>query len=133
MDIKIDKNLLKELNINTLYLFGSQASGVFDKSSDVDVAVLFSKNLDPMTTFEKTVLLEQSLRELNPFLFDIVPLNSAPGILKYEVISNCKILYCTDNNCRIDFEVKSIKEYIDEQFYRNIYNNSLSERILERV
>lgn len=133
MNVKIDKNLLQGLDINTLYLFGSRVRGVFDKSSDIDIAVLFSKNLAPQAAFENIILLEDSLRQLNPFLFDLVPLNSASSILKYEVISNSKILYCADNNHRIDYEVKSIKEYIDEQFYRNIYNNLLSERILERI
>jgi len=130
-NIKIDKSLCKKFQIKFLYLFGSCAKGLAQNMSDLDLAILFSKNFEPINLFENTVNFEQPLKKRFPFKFDIVTLNNAPALLKFEVISNGKVLYSENEAERIEFEVKSVKDYIDQQHTRDIYAQALSERISE--
>lgn len=113
-NIKIDKSLCKKFQIKFLYLFGSYAKGLAQNMSDLDLAILFSKNFEPTKLFENTVNFEQALKKRFPFKFDIVTLNNAPALLKFEVISNGKVLYSENEAERIEFEVKSVKDYIDQ-------------------
>ena len=64
-----------------------------------------------------------------PARVDVVSLNDASLLLKYEIIANGTLLYCHDEQKRIDYEVKIIKTYLDDEYTRRIYNNALFERI----
>ncbi len=54
---------------------------------------------------------------------DVVPLNIADTILKYEVYSRGILLFCSDRTKFIDDKINAIDEYLDfshhfEKFYR---------------
>ena len=133
MDINIDKNIFKELNIKLAYLFGSRAKGSSAEKSDIDIAVLFEKNpFDPLALKETDALLRK-LRVFSTAKFDIVSLNNASLLLKYEVVAHGQPLYCEDEAERINFEVLIIKEYIDEEPIRKLYNKAFYKRILQRT
>lgn len=130
---QIDKQIFQKFNIKLAYLFGSRAKGNAAPESDYDIAVLFKNNPpDPLALRETTFL---SL-ELNKFFstkVDIVSLNAAPLLLKYEAVAYGKPVYCNDETERIDFEVSVIKQYLDEKPVRNLYNQALYRRILQGV
>lgn len=132
-DIKIDPNLFKKFNIKLAYLFGSQAKGLSVAESDFDIAVLFSEKADKSDFLDEATYLKEDLRSYFPNEVDVVPLNNAGSLLKYEVISNGRLLYAEDERFRLDFEVLSVKEYIDDKYVRDIYYNALSERIEKGV
>ena len=73
-----------EKNILVAYLFGSYARGVETLQSDADIAVLLSEV--PEKHLEYYLHLERKLAEALEKDVDLVFLNDAPPLLKYQVI-----------------------------------------------
>ena len=130
---QIDKQIFQRFNIKLAYLFGSQAKGNAAAESDFDIAVLFEKGNNHPDSLDKTVYLKEDLRDYFPNEVDIVALNQANSLLKYEVISNGRLLYAEDEKFRLDFEVLSINEYIDDKYTLEIYYDALNKRIEQGV
>lgn len=130
---KINKQIFKRFHIKLAYLFGSRAKGLSADGSDFDIAVLFEKDPIDSLALKETTFLSLELDKLILSKLDIVSLNDAPLLLKYEVVAHGQLLYCEDEAERINFEVSVIKEYIDEEPVRNLYNEALYKRILQGV
>lgn len=81
--------------------------------------------------FYHALLINIYLNKSFPSKLDIVSLNDAPLLLKYEVVAHGKPLYCENETERINFEVSVIKEYIDEEPIRKLYNQALHKRIIQ--
>jgi len=128
-NIKINKKIFKRHKVKLAYLFGSRAKGNAALESDYDLAVLFKdKPSDPLA-LKETTFLSLELNKFFPAKLDIVSLNDAPSLLKYEVVAHGKPIYCEDEKERINFEVLAIKEYIDGEPIRNLYNQALHKKI----
>jgi predicted nucleotidyltransferase len=132
-NLKINKNILKKHKVKLAYLFGSQAKGNAREQSDFDIAVLFEESSSHPDFFDRSVYLKEDLRNYFPNEVDIVALNKADSLLKYEVISNGQHLYIENEGLRLNFEVLSINEYIDDKYVRDIYYRALEERIEKGV
>lgn len=129
--LDVDPDIFKKHNVKLAYLFGSRAKGNAAEESDYDIAVLFKENpLDPLA-LKETAFLALDLNKFFPKKLDIVSLNNAPLLLKYEVIAHGKYIYCKNNDERVEFEVSIIKEYIDEEPIRKLYNEALYKHILQ--
>lgn len=133
LSLKIDTNLCKNLDIKFMYLFGSQVKGTDVTSSDIDIAILFSNNFSGDELFRRVIVFTQEMKSRFNLEFDVVALNNATSLLKYEVISHGKVLYSLDEQERLDFEVDTVKEYIDNQHFQQIYTRALKERISQGV
>lgn len=130
---QIDEKIFRKFNIKLAYLFGSRAKGLSYEKSDFDIAVLFKKTpADPLALKELTFF-SSELNKFFPTKIDTVSLNDAPLLLKYEVVAHSKIVYCENEAERINFEVSTIKEYIDDKYTRQIYYDALNERINQGV
>jgi len=129
--LKIDPDLCKKFNMKLVYLFGSHAKGASAEGSDLDIAVLFKKNPVDTLALKETSLFTLELNKSFSSKFDIISLNDAPILLKYEVVAHGQPLYCENETERISFEVSVIKEYIDEEPIRNLYNRALHKRIIQ--
>ena len=127
--IEIKKRIFKKFNVKLAYLFGSRVKGSSVKKSDFDIAILFKEKNNSLDFFDETIYLKDALIKYFPNEINIVALNDADSLLKYEVISHNILLYSDDQKFRIDFEVLSVKEYIDDQYMRNIYFDALTKRI----
>ncbi|MDI6905353.1 MAG: nucleotidyltransferase domain-containing protein [Candidatus Bathyarchaeia archaeon] len=101
----------REEPVVVAYLFGSTAKGAAGRLSDVDVAVLLSEAYD--LTLDHRLYLMGELAEIIGREADIVILNEAPPLLRYEVIKFGKILYCRDEYERVAFEERTLDEYLD--------------------
>ena len=132
-NINIDKEIFKKHRVKLAYLFGSRAKENAVSQSDFDIAVLFEKDGGRIDYFDKAIYLAEELRDYFPTEIDIVALNQASSLLKYEVIANSQLLYCCDEKFRLDFEVLSVNEYIDDKYVRDIYYNALKERVEKGV
>ena len=130
---KIDPDLCKTFNIALVYLFGSRVKGVAAVDSDLDIALLFRETPQDPLALREIALFSVELRKLFHAKFDVVSLNNAPLLLKYEVVAHGQLLYCDDETERINFEVSVIKEYIDEEPLRNLYNQALYKKIFNKV
>lgn len=98
-------------DILVAYLFGSMAKGAAGRLSDVDIAVLTSK--DRPLTLDDRLCLMGKLADILRREVDVVALNEAPPLLRFEVIRWGKVLYCRDEAERIAFEERAIDDYLD--------------------
>jgi len=124
---KIDPKIFQKFGVKIAYLFGSHAKDFAAPESDFDIGVLFKE--DGSDLFDKSLRLGVELQKFFPAETDVRVLNDAPSLFKYEVISANLPLYCENEDERIDFEVRSVKEYIDDQHVRNIYTQAVKDKI----
>jgi len=113
------KNVLREIHgifeveerVVAAYLFGSTATGKTGKLSDVDIAILTLEDYKP--TLEFQLYLMNELSSIFRKDVDVVMLNEASPLLRYEVIKHGKLLYCRDELARVAFEERTLDEYLD--------------------
>ena len=133
MDSIIDKaqafilNIDKKYKIKFAYMFGSQATGKASKDSDVDLAIYL---IEGYTAVEQVYIRGDIIEEGKTFFkkdVDIVLLNNASLLLKYEIIHDGIII--KDDEKRSDFESLSLREYFDFRYYSDIYDSAVIEKI----
>lgn len=96
----------------TAYLFGSVARGTHHAKSDVDVAVLYTR--DPPSTLDGLGLgLEGDLERDLGWPVQVIVLNKAPYDLIHRVLRDGKLLKDADPSVRVRFEVKARNLYFD--------------------
>jgi predicted nucleotidyltransferase len=113
-----------------VYLFGSFAKSTYTRFSDMDLAFLFASQFDKHKLFEIRLNLIGALQKIIKKEVDIVILNLAPPLLKFEAINGI-LLHEKSRSIRIDFEVKTIHEYLDTKYIRIINSQYLFQRISE--
>jgi len=94
------------------YLFGSYLRGDF---RDIDVAVLFSKPLEPYESMKLAMRIAGELeREFgHRYQFDVKVLNSSPLYFQHEVIKTGRPVYSRDEKVRTAYEIGVLTEYLD--------------------
>lgn len=108
--------------INAVYLFGSAAKGKARISSDVDLAVL----LDGRYVAEFPVLSFISLLERScGCRVDVVILNRAGEVLKYQVRRFGCLIFERDSSRRKQFEVVGRKTYEDFLYLHRKYASAV--------
>ena len=127
--LNIDPKIFQKYGVKIAYLFGSRAKDFAAPGSDFDIGVLFKE--DGSDLLDKSFRLASEIQKFFPAEADVRLLNNAPSLFKYEVISCNLPLYSENENERIDFEVRSVKEYIDDQHMRDIYFQAVCERLLK--
>jgi uncharacterized protein len=104
--------------ILSVYLFGSHSTGKAKPESDLDLAILLQPGQeDDFPVLELAVSLEKALgRRL-----DLVILNRAGELLKYEVRRHGRLLYDRDPGLRKQFEVRGRKSFEDFLYLHRRY------------
>ena len=92
-----DKRLLEFIRgqeyIKLAYLFGSVAKGKEGKLSDVDIAIFLDESLSKKEIFNLQLKLMSELTSiLKTDKIDLIVMNNAPLLLKYNIIKHGKIL-----------------------------------------
>lgn len=99
-------------SIATVWLFGSTARGTAQAGSDVDIAVLLSR--DPAPTLDGLRLdLRDTLEGVVGREVDLVVLNNAPVDLVHRVLRDGRLLIDREPSVRVRFEVRARNEYFD--------------------
>ncbi|MGB9740253.1 MAG: type VII toxin-antitoxin system MntA family adenylyltransferase antitoxin [Candidatus Bathyarchaeia archaeon] len=99
--------------VDAAYLFGSRARGDFTEESDLDFAILLSRNFnDPYDLVRLIHDLAVALGVKDEKI-NLVVLNDASLELAYKVISEGIIIYERNVEKRVDFEVNTLKFYLD--------------------
>ncbi len=115
------------------YLYGSYATGQMWAESDLDIAVLFDDEIAACNQFQLAlrygVELSSLVREVE---IEVRELNSAPVEFKVQVIEPGKYLYARREEERIQFEAKTITEYLDFKPVLDEYYHHLAKRIKEK-
>jgi uncharacterized protein len=113
--IPLDNRMLTEI-VNTLkstaspqliYLFGSTAKGTSRAESDLDVAFLSPVTLDEYEVF---MIAQQVATKINRDV-DLVDLKKASTVFQGQIVATGKIIYCTDEKTRMNYEMKVLKMY----------------------
>ena len=93
-------------DIKIIYLFGSQATGNARADSDVDIAIMATKALDPVERWE----LSHQLAKTVGHDVDLIDLLQASTVLKMEIVRNGKLLYDAEATAG-DFEMPTLSMY----------------------
>jgi hypothetical protein len=118
-----------EDNILVAYLFGSHARKTDTPGSDIDIALLLSETPDRLLNYH--LYLVDKLSEILGDGLDLIILNTAPPMLKHQVIKHGKIIYSRSERARITFETRAQSEYLDFSTAMKRYDECLIKQILE--
>jgi len=111
-----------------VYLFGSQLSGA-SRLSDIDLGLLFERSTSRTELFMRQLELIDAISAiLASDKVDIVILNHAPPLLCYNIIKGV-VIYCHDEEERVQFETRVIDEYLDLEKIYSEYEKALFETI----
>lgn len=103
----IVKLLQKKAAAWLIILFGSYAKGCEREDSDVDVAYLSDFESDGYENF----MLGQEIAVAIGKDVDLVALRSASTVLRAQVISSGRVLFCSDEKRRQLYVMRMLKEY----------------------
>lgn len=105
--------IAEKLPISMAYLYGSFLDDTFNKFSDIDIALILKdlpdKHQQMQLEMKITALLDK--RFTKPF--DVRTINNAPLKVKGEVVTHGKLIYCVDEEVRVDFETYVRDRYFD--------------------
>lgn len=101
--------------IVSVYLFGSQASGVFGPMSDVDIAILLNDNAPKGRELihEQDYLSYRISKVLGVKEVDMVVLNNQGAVFQHNVIRTGKLIYDAAPLLRIKFIMRVISNFCD--------------------
>ena len=104
--------------ILAVYLFGSHSTGKAKPESDLDLAILLQPDQeDDFPVLELAVSLEKALGRT----VDLVILNRAGELLKYQVRRHGRLLYDRDPRLRKQFEVRGRKSFEDFLYLHRVH------------
>ncbi|NLW22572.1 MAG: nucleotidyltransferase domain-containing protein [Tissierellia bacterium] len=131
MDIieKCKSVLMKYEDIIFAYIFGSYAREKIRKDSDLDIAVYLREEMDIDTYLE----IKMQLSEICKREVDLILLNEAPPLLKFQIYKNNVLLFSRDKSIETRFKVRTLFEYSDMKRYLDLSYNSNIDRLKKEV
>ncbi|MEC9489301.1 MAG: nucleotidyltransferase domain-containing protein [Halanaerobium sp.] len=123
---KTQKALAKFSAVQAVYLYGSYAEERANKYSDLDLGVLLDDGYNQMVKLD----ILTSLSNKNFTNVDLVILNQAPPLLRYEIVKNNQLIYARDDFDAAGYFSLVIRKYFDFRPYLEIHRKYLKERIL---
>lgn len=123
-------NIVSEFDyVSAAYVFGSYVHN--DDFSDIDVALLISREPDPYKRFKFEMMAARELeRQIKPrFEFDVKILNHSPIEFQYEVLKKGKAVFLRDRTENAEYESKTISNYLDFQTTAEYLNKKFLARV----
>lgn len=118
----------RRADVRLCYVFGSVASGRARRTSDLDVAVLFTAEPDP-AALDRLV---EDLEDATGRSVDLVDLAKAPPLLAHQIVSTGSCDVCRHPAERAAFETRTVLRFLDTAHLRKIQHTYLRERVQER-
>jgi len=115
--------------VSAAYVFGSYVHN--DDFDDIDVALLISREPDPYKRFKFEMMVARELeRQIKPrFEFDVKILNHSPIEFQYEVLKKDKAVFSRDRTENVEYESKTISNYLDFQTTAEYLNKKFLARV----
>lgn len=131
--IHMSKDLLDKLvnkyKITLIVLFGSYAEGKVREDSDIDIGIYLE---DKISVKEETNLIEDMVHAFKRDNIDLVILNTASPVLRFEVVRNGKLLFERTPGDFLQFKLLSMKRYWEYprfQKYSKMYMDKKEKRL----
>jgi predicted nucleotidyltransferase len=105
---KIKKILINKLSPKLIYIFGSMVKNRVRNDSDIDIAILTEKQIDEY----KLYMISQKLADELKREVDIVDLKNASTVFKAEILRNGKLIYNSDNQEKMHFQLGILQDYV---------------------
>ena len=119
----------REAGIAAVYLFGSALTADQDALSDIDLGVLFSREVDLSDSLGVWARASEALQELFAGReVDVTAVQLAPPTIQFQAISG-RVLYCGDDDYRTDFEDDVLRHYLDWQVEMEMFHREVMEEI----
>lgn len=100
------------------YLYGSVAAGQATPLSDVDIALVLDAGVT-LDAYERLMMELEIQGELERQCglqnLDVRTIDNAPIAVQGRVVTEGRLVYCRDDNQRVDYEVRTRKLYFDFQ------------------
>jgi len=124
------KKIFQESRVVLAYIFGSAAKKELTKLSDIDFAVVLDKTISQSKYYKiRLFLLDRLGRIIKNKPLDVAILNNASPLLTQLVILQGKVIFCKNEDLRVSFQLKSLKEFDDALYLRKVYYSYLGERV----
>lgn len=117
---KLIEFIEKRENIIAVYLFGSYADNTYNEKSDIDLAVLYSNEIDLSEHVSDMVDLERIFENVK---VDYIDLNQVSLFFRFSILKNGKAIYVADENKLYDYVYKTQHQYIEMSYSRQKYEN----------
>ncbi|MEW6696556.1 MAG: type VII toxin-antitoxin system MntA family adenylyltransferase antitoxin [Bacillota bacterium] len=115
--------------IVAVYLFGSYTENP-EQARDIDLAVLTrDSSLNPVNLYME--LYPALAGIFSPLEVDLLFLKNASLAMAFEIISQGKVLYSSDENARTDYEYVISGRYMDFKYHLDIGYRELHENVKE--
>lgn len=118
---QLEKLFTKEQNILLAFVFGSVLTNNQHEESDVDIAVLYHDKPD----YHTFSTLANNVEDILHQNIDLSSLNDTSPVFRMQVLSKGKLVYMHDSKTRDYFIIKTVNEYDDLNYYRNIQEKNL--------
>jgi hypothetical protein len=118
--------LVSSAEVKFAYVFGSCARGDTGPLSDIDMAVFLDSRVEPFDF--RLRLMETLSRALGTERFDLVILNDASPVLRYEAMREGRVIK-ESKSSRVEFETRTLAEYLDTAHMRDVQREYLKEQL----
>lgn len=105
--------LTSHQQISAAWLFGSVAKGTNGPNSDIDIAVLMTAGIASEQRFDLRLELMDRAEEICQEKVDVIDMESAPLYLQHQIRKTDYLVVEKDKSRRVQFDVKSRREYFD--------------------
>lgn len=99
--------LIEKVAAYVIILFGSYGKGLVREESDIDIAYLGDKELGSYENF----MLAQEMAGMVGRDVDLLDLSVSSTVMKAEIITSGRVVYCSDTMRKANFFMKTLKEY----------------------
>ena len=125
----LEESLSIDRDIIFAYIFGSYGIEKPNALSDVDIAVYLTQRRDYFR--KKMELIEKITSVLRTDEVDLVILNEAPLSLQFQALKTGRLLFCKNDELRINFTCRVYDFYCDAESLRKTAEKNLLKRIHE--
>lgn len=122
--------LVSEYGVKLVYVFGSYAKNKNRQDSDLDIAMYFGRKEDG---FLKLAVLDDLVGIFRREDIDLVILDDADEVLKFQVIKYGQVVYMQDLITKVMFEARVLSEYMDMEYFRRVRNEYGHRRFVESM
>ena len=123
---QIKKYFARKKGVVAVYLYGSFAKNQATKDSDIDLGVIFrQKTIKPFSSPQ--MIMGDEISNLIKRKVEIQDLKLCRLDFAHRVISEGELVYASNEEERIDFEEKVLREYFDLKPFLDEYYKCLAE------